>query len=61
MEWNNATRAVVKENKFFPIQNGYNCGGLLWCCPNCSEGRADVKVKFIGKKQVRNNVIFMLL
>ena len=50
MEWNNTTRAVIKENKFLPIQNGYNCGRLLWCCPNCSEGKADVKVKLAEVK-----------
>ena len=50
MEWNNATRAVIKENKFLPIQNGYKCGRLLWCCPNCSEGKADVRVKLAEVK-----------
>ena len=50
MEWNNATRAVIKENTFMPIQNGYNCGRLLWCCPNCSEGKADVRVKLAEVK-----------
>lgn len=52
MEWNNATRKHIPDNReFIPIQKIYdskdkNLDNLRWFCPNCSIDKPDVTVKY---------------